>query len=333
MTVGIDRAKELLETIKTQRILVVGDVMLDRYIHGEVYRISPEAPVPVVQVSHEIEVPGGASNVALNLAALQSSSSLAGFTGCDKDGDALADLLRKQGVDTSLLARLENYRTTVKTRILAERQQVVRIDWDQELELSPEHSYAFCQTLAEQMSEVDAVVVEDYGKGTISQAVLDCLAEAASKAGVPIGIDPKDNHDLQFNSLTVATPNRKEAFHAAGITESLPGEHPLEDQALLKVAGILREKWHTQNLLITLGAQGMLLISDSEEPLHVSTRAKEVYDVSGAGDTVIAVWMATLAAGGSLLEACELANAAAGVVVSKLGTATMTAEEILDVLA
>lgn len=333
MSLSVQRARELLEAVSETRVLVVGDVMLDRYIRGDVHRISPEAPVPVVLVSGEHEVPGGASNVALNIATLGGDCVLAGFIGADADGKSLQALLASRRVQSDGLMEAPDFRTTVKTRIMAERQQVVRIDWDTPLQPSEAVEDAFCRELESRMQLCHAVIVEDYGKGTVSQSVLDRVAARAGELGIPVGIDPKDNRDLAFRNITVATPNRKEAFHAAGIPERRPHENPLEDADLLEVADRLRKQWDTKHLLITLGAQGMLLTGSHEEPIHVSTRAREVFDVSGAGDTVIAVWMSALAAGADRHEASELANAAAGVVVSKLGTATASADEILGVLS
>lgn len=329
---GPERAEEILQAISGKKILVVGDVMLDRYIHGRVSRISPEAPVPIVQVSHERHVPGGASNVALNIAMLGGTCLMAGFCGPDRDGIELQELLTKKGVDTGWILSFPGRRTTVKTRILADRQQVVRVDWDFHDEPEEVEMGAFCDALRSAVEACDAVILEDYGKGVLSQRVFDEVVRAARRLRIPIGLDPKDDHALQIHDLTFATPNRKEAFLAAGIREPEPDEHPLEDQALLRVAEILLEKWGVEHLLITLGAQGMLLISEGAAAHHVPTRAREVFDVSGAGDTVIAVLLSALAAGASSVEAAELANAAAGVVVSKIGTATCTKEELLGVL-
>ena len=327
------RANEILDSIQSKQVLVIGDTMLDCYVHGHVARISPEAPVPVVQVSNERQVPGGSSNVALNLAVLGCDASLCGCIGDDTDGHALETLLTSRQVNSSHLVKLSGRRTTVKTRIMADRQQIVRVDWDDTTPLSASDIDQLCGKIAEAACDADAIILEDYGKGVINQHIIECVKEIVAKKDIPLGLDPKEGHDLVLNGLSVVTPNRKEAFTAAGVVESFPLDNPLEDQALLTVSEKLRAAWDSDMLLITLGAQGMLLIKAEGAPLHIPTMAREVFDVSGAGDTVIAVFVASLSAGATADEAAQLANAAAGVVVSKLGTATVTREEILSVIA
>ena len=183
------------------------------------------------------------------------------------------------------------------------------------------------------MDEADAVILEDYGKGLMTQEVIDAVCDAALKKGIPVGLDPKEGHHLRLRNLTVVTPNRKEAFQAAGVKETPAEGDPLKDESLLRVVDQLRLEWGSELLLITLGAQGMLLVEQVGDPVHIPTLAREVFDVSGAGDTVIGVFTACLAGGASAQEAACLANAAAGVVVSKLGTATVTCEEILGVFS
>jgi len=223
----------------------------------------------------------------------------------------------------------EAIRTTVKTRVIAERQQVVRIDWEDSFEYSASSLSRLEQRLEEEIGASDGVILEDYGKGVIIQDVVDIAIAAARRKGVPIGLDPKDNHILNVEGITLATPNRKEAFSAAGVPETRPAGHPLEDAAVLKVGDILLDKWKPELLMITLGGDGMLLLQRGKKPIHVPTRAREVFDVSGAGDTVIATCVLACAAGASFVEAAEIANYAAGVVVGKLGTATCTPEELL----
>lgn len=329
MTIHRARAAELLKHFPQRRILVVGDLMLDRYIMGSVSRISPEAPVPVVHVHTERAVPGGASNVALNVCALGGRAGVAGVIGGDNEGQMLSRLLGERGVGTASMVTAADTRTTVKTRVIAERQQVVRIDWEDSLNYTPATMSDFEQRLTREIAAVDGVVIEDYGKGVVVQEVVDIVLRAARKKGIPVGLDPKDNHTLNVEGITLATPNRKEAFSAAGVTEKRAGPDPLKDDALLKVGSILMDKWKPEHLNITLGAQGMLLLDHGKPPVHVPTRAREVFDVSGAGDTVIATCVLARAAGASFVEAAEFANYAAGVVVSKLGTATCTPDELL----
>lgn len=329
MTIHRARAAELLQQFSSRRILVVGDVMLDKYIMGSVSRISPEAPVPVVHVNREKTVPGGSSNVAVNIRSLNGRAAVAGVTGDDADGRTLAGLLETQGVGTRGMLVEPGIRTTVKTRVIAERQQVVRIDWEDGLTFSAAAMTEFQHRLTEEIAGADGVVLEDYGKGVITQPVVDTVLRAALEKGIPVGLDPKDNHTLNLEGITLATPNRKEAFIAAGMTENLPGPDPLHDEPLLKVGSILLKKWKPDHLIITLGAQGMLLLDQGKPPVLVPTRAREVFDVSGAGDTVIATCVLARAAGANFVEAAEIANYAAGVVVGKLGTATCSPEELL----
>ena len=329
MTINRARASELLKACHGKKILVVGDLMLDRYILGAVNRISPEAPVPVVHVHTEKAVPGGASNVALNIGSLHGRGGVAGVIGDDADGRELSALLTSRGVSTGAALLDPGVRTTVKTRVIAERQQIVRIDWEDAFHYAPDTLARFRQRLIEEISEADGVIIEDYGKGVIVQEVVDTVVQAAAARKIPVGLDPKENHILDVAGITLATPNRKEAFNGAGIAETRPAADPLSDEPLLNVGEILLEKWRPELLAITLGAQGMLLLERGKDPLVVPTRAREVFDVSGAGDTVIATCVLARAAGATFVEAAEIANYAAGVVVGKLGTATCTADELL----
>jgi rfaE bifunctional protein kinase chain/domain len=323
------RAKPILKRFSDQRILVVGDLMLDRYIYGHVSRISPEAPVPVVHVNHEKSMPGGASNVASNIRALGGQAGVSGIMGLDPSASELMNLLAQDGVGVGGVLEIPSIKTTVKTRVIAERQQVVRIDWEDRIQYSDKMIDAFCAKLAREVEQSTGIILEDYGKGVIEQRVVDTALEAAKKKGIPVGLDPKDNHELRLEGITVATPNRKEAFVAARVEESEPGPNPLEDQALLKVGRILLDKWKPSLLMITLGPQGMILFEGEKTPKHVPTRAREVFDVSGAGDTVIATCVLALAAHATHEEAAEIANYAAGVVVGKLGTATCSQDELV----
>ena len=332
MTIQAERARQILSAFGRQRILVVGDLMLDRYIYGSVSRLSPEAPVPVVRVTHEKSMPGGASNVAWNVRSLGARAAVAGVIGSDHAGDELRKVLADDGVSVEGAMGFEGARTTVKTRIIAERQQVVRVDWDNNFELGGEVLRDFRATVVREVKKSNGVIIEDYGKGIIQQDVVTAVLKAAVEAGIPAGLDPKENHELGTGGLTLATPNRKEAFAIAGVRDPGAKGDPLKDEALLEVSEILVKKWAPALLLVTLGPHGMLLREQGAAPRHVPTRAREVFDVSGAGDTVIATCVLALAAGASHVEAAELANYAAGVVVGKLGTATCSQEELLGYL-
>lgn len=327
MSITSTRVHELLQQFQRQRIAVIGDLMLDRYIYGAVSRISPEAPVPVIHVRHEKAMPGGASNVAANIRALGGQVAICGLLGRDSAGRELREILIKNGVSTEGILDLPDMRTTVKTRIIAERQQVCRVDWEEKLQPDEPTLDGFCKRIAVELKKATGAVLEDYGKGVLQQRVVDAALGVTRASQLPVGLDPKD-YSLQLTGLTVATPNRKEAFAAAGLPETSPAPDPLHDRALLEAGDVLLKKWLPKMLLITLGAQGMLLLTADAPPHHVPTRAREVFDVSGAGDTVIATCILALAAGAAPIEAAEIANFAAGVVVGKLGTATCSPAEL-----
>ncbi|OGV46470.1 MAG: hypothetical protein A2X46_14685 [Lentisphaerae bacterium GWF2_57_35] len=333
MSIHLKRARAILKSFARQRILVVGDLMLDRYIYGAVSRISPEAPVPVVHVNRETSMPGGASNVAWNVQSLGARAEVAGLVGKDHAGRELRSILDEGGVSTSGVMDVAGRSTTVKMRVIAERQQVVRVDFEEKDGLTGPLQARFCRQVAAEVAQCTGVIIEDYGKGVVEQAVMNLVLEVARQRGIPVGLDPKDGHELDISGITVATPNRKEAFGIAGVKDPGATKEPLKDRALLDVGHRLLEKWSTELLMITLGPQGMLLLSKAHKPIHVPTRAREVFDVSGAGDTVIATCVTALATGASHLEASELSNYAAGVVVGKLGTATCTQKELVKYMS
>ena len=328
MGMSAARAERLLGAMAGKKVLVVGDLMLDRFVYGEVTRISPEAPVPVVRVRRETSMPGGASNVACNLRALGAGAAVAGMVGKDPAGMELRWLLEESGVDAECALPFAGARTTVKERVIAERQQVVRVDFEQEAGWPARQREKFAAVLGVKLEEAAGVIVEDYGKGAVTPAVVEQVMAAARRRGIPVGLDPKEGHELGIRGITVATPNRKEAFAIAETADPGAKEDPLADKALLRVAAALEEKWEAEHVAITLGPQGMLLWGKGKAK-HVPTRAREVFDVSGAGDTVIAALTAGLAAGGSFTAAAELANYAAGVVVGKLGTASCSPQELV----
>ncbi|MDZ4199370.1 MAG: PfkB family carbohydrate kinase [Kiritimatiellia bacterium] len=333
MSVTVEQTRAWLRKFKKCRVSVVGDLMLDRYVYGTVERISPEAPVPVVRIREERDMPGGACNVAANIRDLGGQAGMCGWIGRDPAGRDLCRMLEGRGVDAAGVTRTSTARTTLKTRIIPERQQVVRVDTEDPVELiSSSVHRRFLQGMLADIAISDGVVVEDYGKGVITQQVMDAALQAAAQRGIPVGFDPKDDHDIVPMGVTIATPNRREAFARAGRPDHGPGANPLKDEPLLEVGRRLMTLWRPEHLLITLGPMGMLLMTEGRSPHHVPTRAREVFDVSGAGDTVIAVVTLALAAGASGMEAAEIANFAAGVVVGKLGTATCSPDELLAFL-
>ncbi len=324
------RARGVLGRFAKRRVLVVGDLMLDRFIYGTVSRISPEAPVPVVKVMKETSMPGGASNVACNIRALGGKSAVAGMIGKDGPGIELRWLLTHTDVDVDCAMMVAGASTTVKERIIADRQQVVRVDFEHAPSWTPRQSDKFLAMLAIELGRADGVIIEDYGKGAVTQPVVDLVMSTAARRRIPVGLDPKDGHELDMQGITVATPNRKEAFAIAGLPDPGARDNPLADKALRRTGEILMEKWAAENLAITLGPLGMFLMSRGKVPRHVPTRAREVFDVSGAGDTVIAACVTALAAGADFQEAAELANYAAGVVVGKIGTASCSPDELVS---
>lgn len=324
-----NRAADILDGFRGKHILVVGDLMLDRYVFGTVNRISPEAPVPVVHVTREESRPGGASNVALNISALGGGGTVAGAIGADEAGRDLVKTLRNANIRMDGVVEDAALRTTVKTRVVADRQQVVRVDREVQASLFQSSVNTLCERIPSLIAASDGVVIEDYGKGIICQQVVDAVLEEARKKGCPVGFDPKNNHRLVLPWLTLATPNYREACSAAGLPEEPLNDDPAASATLREAGRLLSERWGTAFLMITLGAHGMYLLPRGEEAFVLPTVAREVFDVSGAGDTVIATALTALAAGASYTEAALLANHAAGIVVGKLGTAVCSPAELL----
>jgi D-beta-D-heptose 7-phosphate kinase/D-beta-D-heptose 1-phosphate adenosyltransferase len=323
------RVSQLLRCAKNLRILVVGDVMLDQFVWGNVRRISPEAPVPVVEFESESFMPGGAANVARNLTALSAPCELFGVVGRDDTARQLKQLLIQQQVVCQGVLGDSSRPTSIKSRIVAQHQQMVRVDRESSSVLQPRLLQKLIRAVEERMDQADAVILGDYGKGVVSQALLDAMKTLCRSRGLWLSLDPKPVNRLNLRGLSLITPNRKEAFELAGIPDGLRSAHPLEDKALLQVARILLEQLQPAVLLITLGDHGMLLCGRNFKPFHIPTVAQEVYDVSGAGDTVIASFTMAIAAGASPVEAAIISNHAAGVVVGKLGTATLSDRELL----
>jgi rfaE bifunctional protein kinase chain/domain len=323
------RVRQLLRCAGKTRILVVGDVMLDEFIWGRVARISPEAPVPVVEYERESLMPGGAANVARNLTALQAATELLAVVGRDEAAQKLRLLLDEAGVGCAGLLSQSVRPTTIKTRIIAHQQQVVRVDRETCAELEGPARGRLLAALMKRLAKADAVIVGDYGKGMITQPLLEEIKEQCRSRGIWLSLDPKPVHHLDLGGLSLLTPNRKEAFELVGLPDGARGRDPLRDTSLLAVADKLLNRLQPALLLITLGDQGMLLCQRGHPPFHIPTVAQEVFDVSGAGDTVIASFTLAIAAGASPLEAAIFSNHAAGVVVGKVGTATVSPEELL----
>ncbi len=317
------------------RVAVVGDMILDRYIFGRATRISPEAPVPVVLVERETETLGGAANVVRNILGLKGRAVACGVVGDDPRGETLATLLADAGSDCSGLIRVPGRPTTVKTRVIAnQQQQLVRIDREETAVLPAEiqtrieaHVLGLVQARA-----IDAIVFEDYAKGLLTQDMMQRLVDAAREQGIITVLDPHPAHPHAVRGLHLIKPNRAEALDLAGMHYSR-STGPVEmDEALLEASRRIRKEWQVKHLLITLGSGGMVLFSNGGAPLHFPTQAREVFDVSGAGDCVTATYTLALLAGASPADAARISNHAAGVVVAKIGTVPISAAELLQAL-
>ncbi|HEY2139789.1 MAG TPA: PfkB family carbohydrate kinase [Chthoniobacterales bacterium] len=322
------RLKHILERAKTKRLLVIGDLMLDEFVWGKVGRISPEAPVPVVEVTGESFYPGGAANVARNLREFTGSVAVVGMFGSDRGGRQLRDLLAEEKIDTRSAVEDAAFSTIVKTRIIARNQQVVRVDREQLHSPTATQIAAIVRNVRRRLAKTDAVIFEDYGKGFLAPELVRRISEEALAAGKIVTGDPNPHHPVEWKSVTAVKPNRNEAFLAAGLPSSDPGPVPMKDKSLLKAGELLLEKWQTQLLLITLGEQGMMLLERGKKPHHIPTKARQVFDVSGAGDTAIALFTLALSCDATPVEAAEIANHASAVVVGKIGTATVTPAEL-----
>jgi len=327
------RLSQIAGRFAGQRILVAGDLMLDEFLWGQVSRISPEAPVPVVDVTSESYYPGGAANVARNVRELTAATSLMGVAGADPGGDRLLSLLAAGGIDTGAVQRDAAHSTTVKTRVIARHQQVVRVDRERKTSLTPEGTELAIDYLRRHIADLDGIVVADYAKGFLTQPLADAICALAGQHGKILTVDPHPHASLTWRGATAIKPNRAEAFLAAGLAPSEPDSPAMGGEAVLEAGRRLLEIWQTRSLLITLGERGMVLFESGRAPYHIPTRAKDVFDVSGAGDTAIAVLTLALCAGASPAEAAELANLASGIVVGKLGTATVTMAELQASLA
>jgi D-beta-D-heptose 7-phosphate kinase/D-beta-D-heptose 1-phosphate adenosyltransferase len=315
----------LAASFRGKRVLVLGDVMLDEYIWGEVRRISPEAPVPVVEMRRRSYAPGGASNAAANVAALGGEPHLLGLVGGDQHAEALREALARSGICRLGLCVDEGRITTTKTRVVAYNQQVVRLDCEDRSPLPARLEDELLQEAEARMSEVDACVLSDYGKGVVSERVSRQFIRLARQACKPVVVDPKGADYGKYRGATLIKPNLHEAEAAA--RQPIASEADLEEvgSRLLEILG-------GSALLVTRGADGMSLFRGNAAPVHIPTLARRVFDVTGAGDTVASVLALGLAADGSLEDSIHLANRAASVVVGKVGAATVTLEELLSEL-
>ena len=319
------RASEILQSLRDVYVVVLGDVMLDEFVWGDVTRISPEAPVPVVDVRRESVHLGGAANVLANLVALGARGSVVGVVGNDGTAERLRIGLRELGTQDHSLIVDETRPSTTKTRIVAHSQLVVRADRESRIPVSAMIEEKIVSCLKDELQRANAFVVSDYDKGVVTPAILREILPVAYKQ-VPVLVDPKLRNFKFYRPATLVTPNHFEALRMSDSEDT-------SDDGSHHAAKVMREKLGCDAVLITRGDRGMMLLEANGEPVYVETAAREVYDVTGAGDTVIATLAGALATGATMLEAASLANHAAGIVVGKVGTATATANELLDSFA
>lgn len=319
-----ERLISCMKKFARTRVLIVGDVMVDEYLTGDADRISPEAPVPVVRIEGEKQLVGGAGNVARNVTSLGGRAVLVGVRGNDAMGQIMGACLAREGIEHSLLT-LENRPTTTKTRILARQQQVLRFDKEDAGPFSAKETATLLRLVSDCLEACDALVLSDYGKGIVSQEMAAGLQKLLQKAGrpVPVLVDPKPQNIHLYKGVSLLTPNAKETSEAARLPVKTPQDIVLAGQSLIKRLGC-------EHLVTTLGSRGMAVFENAKTVWHIPTVARQVFDVTGAGDTVIATIAMGLAAGIDLVTACLLANYAAGIVVSQVGAATTTTEQLAE---
>lgn len=317
-----DRVLHLIQRMKSSRVVVIGDIMLDRYLTGDTDRLSPEAPVPVVKVRERHAALGGAANVAANVAAMGAGCLLVGAVGDDGDGAAIRQELAVARLDDRHVLTIAGRPTTSKTRIIARAQQIVRIDDEVDALVEGADLNRLIATAREALADADALLLEDYNKGALPPGLILAVMEVAKRRGIPVVVDPKYRQFFEYSGATVFKPNRRELESALGAAVDLQNGNALPE---------VLTRLQVDNLLVTLGAEGMVLVTKDGTLTQIPSIAREIYDVSGAGDTVTA-WLGTaLAAGASVREAAQLANYAAGVEVGKAGVATVSPEEVLAV--
>lgn len=330
--------ERIINNFPKAKILVLGDLILDEYIWGSVERISPEAPVPVVWANKRTYVPGGAANVANNLRSLDADVCLVGVTGKDGNSDILFSELKKRRISTDGIFVEPKRHTTLKTRIIAGHQQVVRVDWEHTDSLPLELNRKIISFLQKKIRDSHAVIIEDYGKGVVNMQLLGILISAARERKIIVTVDPKEDHFQYYRGVSAITPNRKELENAIRNLKikdttnrfKLNTDRLFTDKDIDQAAAEIIKYLGLESLLVTLGEQGMKLFEKSGKLAHIPTVAQEVFDVSGAGDTVISAFTLGLCAKATKLEAAHIANYAAGIVVGKVGTAVTSRRELLE---
>jgi len=321
----MNELRKIVNAFKDRQILVIGDIMLDRYLWGSVSRISPEAPVPVIELSGETTRLGGAANVAGNIVSLGGKVSLLGVAGDDSPGKTLVSELEKRCISGGSIFVDSDRPTTVKTRIIAHNQQVARTDLEKRKDVDGPLEDKLIGAVGEKLSGSEAVVISDYGKGVLTDRVLKFVVKEAKRLGVPVCVDPKETRLLLYVGVTVITPNQHEAGFAHG-------RRIVDEATLAEVGWGLSRKLNCDAVLVTRGERGMSLFEKNGEYTHFPTVARHVFDVTGAGDTVVSTFALALAAGADLKQAASISNHAAGLVIRELGTATATVDELSESL-
>jgi D-glycero-beta-D-manno-heptose-7-phosphate kinase len=319
--IGFEQIMRILENMSRSKVLILGDIMLDEYLFGMVTRISPEAPVPVVEISSTKLLLGGAANVAANIRAIGDEAILVGTVGDDEAAVKLTQLLKEKHISRDFLVSDESRQTTIKTRIIAHSQQVVRADRESQHELDNETEERVLKRFMSVIDGIKAVIISDYGKGVITKSLLAKVMEVCLEKDIFVAVDPKETHFFNYKQVSLITPNHHEAGFAYG-------RRIQTEKDLIVVGNGLLERLQARAILITRGPQGMSLFSNDAQPTHIPTFARQVYDVTGAGDTVIATFVSAICAGANLIEAAIISNAAAGFAVAQLGTATVTVPQL-----
>ena len=307
------------------RVLVIGDIIMDEYIWGDVSRISPEAPVPVVDVKRETKMLGGAGNVVSNIASLGGEAILCGVVGDDATGRQVMKMVKNLGVTTEGILQEPNRPTTIKTRIVAQHQQVVRFDRESRKQIRTESVQRLIDFVSKRRKDIHAIVVSDYAKGVISPQLMKGLRDLVGDSGIVLGVDPKKNNFALYKGIDVITPNHHEASAFSGI-------EIVDDETLVRAGKQILRDLKCRSVLITQGKDGMTLFEKKGDPTHIPTVARKVFDVTGAGDTVISTFCLGLAAGMDLKAAAIISNFAAGIVVGEVGTSTVKAEDLKKVM-
>lgn len=316
--------KQLLEKIKSKKILVIGDMVLDHYVWGDANRISPEAPVPVVSVDRDSYVAGMGANVAMNIRSLGAQVEICGPIGKDRDGEQLTDILNGAGVEIQADFLSHTVPTIVKTRVIVRGQQLCRLDRETHPKVYSMEDNGSLDLIEARVADADAVVISDYAKGAVTNALLTRVKQAAHKKKIIVAMDPKPKRPLDYGGVDLLKPNKLESIEMAGLAWNPHDPFPADE-----VCRIIYEKYGCRDLIVTLGADGMMLSREGKRLKTIPAYAREVFDVSGAGDTSMASLVLALSCGENLEDAAHFANIASGVVVGKVGTAVVTPEEVI----